>query len=293
MRLSWRHSLVAAAFLAALPQGNYRVSYRLRVLERAGPATRLLATGIVAGPQGTDLRLSLRSETAEVRGLFGLLPEPDTVTLSGMFFGRRRAGSSRRGLPLWEEDSYRRSARLSWGGTVRLYPFGTGPRGAGGGGGGGGRRDLWVEITVAREFAAGETRPSEEVTVLDSSLAFGAEAVAQPRRVMVRLALVRGDTASSTRALDLVPDTPGRRVSFKLGAATSAFDVGLVRPDPPQSRRDSALALSADVICLRVTVPDAPAPAGVRCGRLDNIARRMALAAGDTLVATFAWPGAR
>ncbi|HEU5260498.1 MAG TPA: hypothetical protein VFU41_03635 [Gemmatimonadales bacterium] len=291
MRPSWRHSLVAAALLAALPQGNYRVSYRLRVLERAGPATRPLATSVVAGPLGTDVRLSLRTETAEVRGLLGLLPEPDTVTLSGIFFGRRLAGNSRRGLPLWEEDSYRRSARLPWGGTVRLHPLGTGSRG--GRGGRGGRRDLWVEITVTREFAAGETRPSEEVTVLDSSLAFGAEAVAQPRRVMVRLALVRGDTASSTRALDLVPDTPGRRVSFTLGAATSAFDVGLVRPDPPQSGRDSALALGADVICLRVTVPDAPAPAGVRCGRLDNIARRMALAAGDTLVATFAWPSAR
>ena len=285
MRPSWRHSLVAAAVLAALPQGNYRVSYGLRVLERAGSATRLLATSVVAGPQGTDVRLSLRTETAEVRGLLGLLPEPDTVTLAGMFFGRRLAGSSRRGLPLWEEDNYRRSARLPWGGTVRLYPFGIAPRR--------GHRHLWVEITVAREFAAGETRPSEEVTVIDSSLAFGAEAVAQPRRVMVRLALVRGDTASSTRALDLVPDTPGRRVSFTLGTATSAFDVGLVRPDPPQSGRDSALALGADVICLRVTVPDAPAPAGVHCGRLDNIARRMALAAGDTLVATFAWPGAR
>jgi len=281
VRLSWRHSLVAAALLAALPQGNYRVSYRLRVLERAGPATRLLATSVVAGPLDTDVRLSLRTKTAEVRGLLGLVPEPDTVNLSGIFFGRRLAGRSRRGLPLWEEDSYRRWARLPWGGTVRLYPFGAG------------RRDLWVEITVVREFAAGETRPSDEVTILDSSVAFVAEAVAQPRRVMVRLALVRGDTASSTRALDLVPETPARRVSFKLGAATSAFDVGLVRPDPPQNGRDSALALGTDVICLRVTVPEAPAPAGVRCGRLDNIARRLPLAAGDTLVATFVWPPAR
>src|SRR2546430_9589174 len=37
-----------------------------------------------------------------------------------------------------------------------------------------------------------------------------------------RLSLVRGDTASSPRALDLIPETPGRRVSFTLGGRTSA-----------------------------------------------------------------------
>jgi hypothetical protein len=31
----------------------------------------------------------------------------------------------------------------------------------------------------------------------------------------------------------------------------------------------------------------------VRCGRLDNIARRVALVGGDTLMATFGWPPAR
>ena len=286
MRPSWRHSLVAVALLGTAAQGNYRVSYRLQVVERTGAGTRVLATGVVAGPQGTDLRLSVRTASAETQALLDLLPEPDTVNLSGTFFGRRLAGRSRRGLPLWEEDSYRRWARLAWGGSVRLYPLGAGE-------GRGGRPDLWVEITVAREFAAGETRPSDEVTILDSSLAFSAEAVAQPRRVLVRLALVRGDTASSPRALDLVPDTPGRRVSFTLGRETSAFDVGLVRPEPARTGRDSALALGVDVVCLRVVLPDSATPAGERCGRLDNIARRLALAAGDTLVATFAWPPVR
>src|SRR2546425_2322867 len=38
-----------------------------------------------------------------------------------------------------------------------------------------------------------------------------------PRRVTVRLWLVRGDTASSRQVIDLVPETPGRRVSFRLG----------------------------------------------------------------------------
>ncbi len=287
MRRSWRSSLVVAAALVALtPQApNYRVTYRLRVVARAGSAPRLVATGVVSGPPETALRLSLRTATAELHGLLGTLPEPDTVNLAGVFFSRLEAGRSRRGLPLWEEDSYRRWTRIAWGGTARLYPFG--PPGAAQ------RHALWVEITVGREFAAGETRASEEVTVLDSAAAFTAQAVIPPRRVTVRLTLVRGDTASSPRVLDLVPETSGRRVSFALGGERSELDVRLERPDPPQTGRDSALAVDADVVCLRLVVPAAAEPARVRCGRLDNIARRVALAGGDTLVATFGWPGAR
>ena len=287
MRRSWRSSLViAAAIVAAAAQApSYRVTYRLRVVERAGSATRLVATGAIAGPPETALRLSLRTAAGELHGLLGTLPEPDTVNLAAVFFSRRQAGRSRRGLPLWEEDGYRRWTRMAWGGTARLNPFGAAGTAQ--------RHALWVEVTVSREFAAGETRPGEELTVLDSAVAFTAEAVVPPRRVTVRLSLVRGDTASSRQALDLVPETPGRRVRFALGRERSEFDVTLERPDPPRTGRDSALAVNAEVVCLRVVVPTSAAPARVRCGRLDNIARAMALSGGDTLVATFAWPAAR
>lgn len=293
MRRSWRASLVVAALgvgagvgATAAPQApNYRVTYHLRVVERVAGETHLLASAAVSGPPETDLRLALRARATELQALLGTLPEPDTVNLVGVFFGRRQVGRSRRGLPLWEEDSYRRWSRIPWGGTTLLYPFG--PPGVGQ------RRVVWVEITVSRGFAAGETRASEEVTVMDSALAFSAQAVIPPRRVMVRMTLVRGDTASSQRAVDLVPETPGRRVTFTLGRETFDFDVALERSEPPRTGRDSALALAVDVVCLRVVVPGSAETARVRCGRLDNIARRVALVGGDTLMATFAWPPAR
>ena len=128
---------------------------------------------------------------------------------------------------------------------------------------------------------------------MDSAVAFSAQAVIPPRRVMVRMTLVRGDTASSQRAVDLVPETTGRRVTFKLGRETFDFDVALERPEPPRTGRDSALALVVDVVCLRVVAPQSAEGPRVRCGRLDNIARRVALVGGDTLMATFAWPPAR
>jgi hypothetical protein len=294
---------VAALAVAALQAPNYRVTYRLRVVQPpagggagagAGAAdTQLLASGVVTGPPETNLRLSLSAPGAELRGLLGTLPEPDTVNLAALFFSRRAAGRSRRGLPLWEEDSYRRWTRLPWGGTARLYPFG--PTGAGvpARTAGSPRPALWVEITVGRQFAAGETRASEEVTIVDSAVAFDAQAVVPPRRVTVRMSLVRGDTASSQRTVDFVPEAPGRRVSFVLGGETFDFDVTLERPEPPRTGRDSALAVDADVVCLRLLVPGSSGPARVRCGRLDNVARRLALVDGDTLVATFAWPAVR
>jgi hypothetical protein len=264
---------------------NYRVTYALRAVERSGSTTQLLATALVAGPPETDLRLSLSGRGTEVEALLATLPEPDTVDLAAIFFTRRQVGRSRRGLPLWEEDTYRRWTRVPWGGTTRLYPFGPASAAQ--------RRAVWVEITVRREFAAGETRASEEVTIIDSALAFVARAVIPPRRVTVRMSLVRGDTASSPRVVDLVPETPGRRVRFTLSGETFDFDVTLERPDPPRTGRDSALAVAADAVCLRLVAPGAEQGARVRCGRLDNIARRVALTGGDTLVATFAWPAVR
>ena len=94
MRLSWRSSLpfAAAALLAALQAPNYRVTYRLRVLQPAagagaggGADTQLLASSVVTGPPETNLRLSLRTPGAELRGLLGTLPEPDTVNLAALF----------------------------------------------------------------------------------------------------------------------------------------------------------------------------------------------------------------
>ena len=291
MRLSWRASSVVAALGIGASLGvaaqapNYRLTYHLRVVERAAGETRLLASAAVSGPRETDLRLALRSRATELQSLLSTLPEPDTVSLGGVFFTRRLVGRSRRGLPLWEEDTYRRWSRIPWGETTLLYPFGPPAVGQ--------RRVVWVEITVSRGFAAGETRASEEVTVMDSTIAFSAQAVIPPRRVTVRMWLVRGDTASSRQVVDLVPETTGRRVSFRLGREKLDFDVALERSEPPGTGRDSALAVTMDAVCLRVVAPESPESARVRCGRLDDIARRVALVGGDTLMATFGWPPAR
>ncbi|MGH7701095.1 MAG: hypothetical protein ACREMJ_11340, partial [Gemmatimonadales bacterium] len=132
-------------------------------------------------------------------------------------------------------------------------------------------------------------------------MAITIEAVVRPRRAVVVLNLVRGDAVTGPRRRDLVPGGAAWRVDFVLaGRGRRTVEVSLARPEPPPLARDRALALDADVVCLRVVEaggdggPGAPAePAGTLCGRLNNVARRLPLAGGDTLVAMFAWPGYR
>ncbi len=289
MELSSFTSVILA--LSALQGPGTRLTYRIRVIEPAAVAPRVLASGAVSGPLDSDMRLTLRTDTAEVEALFQVTPLGDTVTLGGEFFSRRRVGQSRRGLPLWEEDTYRRLVRLAWSDTARIYPFGTGKRG--GGGGGGGRRALWVELILDREFAGGEARAAEAFDLVDSTRDFRLEAVVRPRRARVILNLVRGDTVSAPRPIDLIPEEPPRVVRLVLKGRATTLVVSLTRPDPARSARDRALALDADIVCLRVARPDVTQPLGTLCGRLNNVARQLPLPTGDTLAATFAWPGWR
>jgi len=277
--LSWFSSVLFT--LATLQGPGTRLTYRIRVVEPASVAPRVLASGAVSGPLDSDMRLTLRTDTAEVEALFHVTPVGDTVSLSGEFFTRRRVGRSRRGLPLWEEDTYRRLVRLTWSDTTRVYPFGNVPRA------------IWVELQLEREFAGGEARAAEAFDLVDSARDFRLEAVVRPRRARVILNLVRGDTVSAPRPIDLIPEQPSRVVQLVLKGRATTLVVSLTRPDPPRSPRDRALALDADVVCLRVSRPDSAEPLGTICGRLNNVARQLPLPTGDTLAATFAWPGPR
>jgi hypothetical protein len=82
-------------------------------------------------------------------------------------------------------------------------------------------------------------------------------------------------------------------VQLVLQGRATTLVVSLTRPDPAMSARDRALALDAEVVCLRVAPPDSQEPLGKICGRLNNVARQLPLPSGDTLAATFAWPGPR
>ncbi len=273
--------VIATAVAAHAAQGPARrLTYRVRLLERRGVETAELATGAVSGPGETQLRLLLRTDTLEFAALLGVTPELDSAVLAADVFTRRLAGRSRRGLPLWEEDAYRRAVRLAWGDTARLYPGGPPARRPPG---------QWIEVVVATAAVGGATRPTEEAAVTEEAPEFVVEAVARPRRVIVRVLLARGDTVSAPASFDLVLDAPANRVTLR----RRPLEVSLARPEPATTSEDRVLAREVDAVCLRVTDAGSTEAARVLCGRLNNVARRLALTGGDTLVATFGWPGVR
>jgi hypothetical protein len=273
--------------LAALQGPGTRLTYRVRVIEPAadaGPPPRVLASGTVSGSLDNEMRLTLRTDTAEVEALFHLSPFGDTVSLGAEFYTRRLVGRSRRGLPLWEDDTYRRLIRLAWSDTARIYPFGHSHRGG-----------AWVELILERQFAGGEGRAAEHFVLEDSTGDVRIEAVIRPRRARVILNLVRGDTVSGPRGIDLVLDEPPRVVQLVNRGRATTLVVSVARPAEARSARDRALAFDAQGICLVVAPPPpgASQPFGKLCGPLNNVARLLPLPTGDTLAATFAWPGAR
>jgi hypothetical protein len=263
-----------------------RLTYGVRVLLRNGADTSVVGTGEVTGPMETGLRLGVHSDSTDVDMLLNTFPEPDSFTLSGDFVATRLAGASRRGLPVYEQDEYRRHRRLAWTDTVRLHPFGT-PRARA-------RHELWVELRVTTAAPGGITRPSERVDLRDSTFDLTLEAVVRPRRATVLLALVRGDAGSVPLQFDLVPDGIPRTLDLAVDPGLPHhFELRLTPPEPARTARERALALDADVVCLRLNEPGSTTAANVLCGRLNNVARRLALSGGDTLVATFVWPAAR
>jgi hypothetical protein len=268
--------------VASLQAPGTRLTYRVRVIEPAQVAPRILASGAISGPLDNEMRLTLRTDTAEVEALFRLSPFGDTVSLSAEFYTRRLVGRSRRGLPLWEDDTYSRLIRLAWSDTARIYPFGSSRTGA-----------AFVEMILERQFAGGEGRAAEQFELVDSTRDLRLEAVVRPRRARVILNLVRGDTVSGPRGIDLVLDEPPRVVQLVNRGRATTLVVSVARPVEARSARDRALAFDAQGICLVVAPPDAPQPFGKLCGPLNNVARLLPLPTGDTLAATFAWPGAR
>ena len=157
--------------VASLQGPGTRLTYRVRVIEPGGGAApRVLASGAVSGPLDNEMRLTLRTPTAEVEALFHLTPFADTVSLAAEFYARRLVGRSRRGLPLWEEDTYRRQVRLAWSDTARIYPFGQNRRGGGKLGALGGRsggEPPFVELVLERQFAGGEGRAAERFDLVE------------------------------------------------------------------------------------------------------------------------------
>src|SRR2546426_763186 len=95
---------------------------------------------------------------------------------------------------------------------------------------------------------SGPSRPRPAATARAPSPAGAAPSaprgVFPPPGVPVRWGRGGANPAPSGRVVDLVPEPPGRRASFRGGSESLAFDVAWGRPGPPGPGRDGALAVA-------------------------------------------------
>ncbi|HEX2122506.1 MAG TPA: hypothetical protein VHL59_12770 [Thermoanaerobaculia bacterium] len=120
-----RLAVIALALLAAADGLAESVRYTIR----CSADERVLYEATVEGPAATDFDVVLRDPQFELQAFFvneGAGPVDMRVRLET----RRRAGSSRAGLPLWEHDEQQHRFRVTLDQQIELLPFGApGPRG--------------------------------------------------------------------------------------------------------------------------------------------------------------------
>lgn len=103
------------------------IRYDVRCTEESEGKTRVVYQASVAGARDFDVVLS--DEKFSLKAVF-VAEGNGPLDLRARIETRRAAGTSKRGLPLWEEDTQHHRFRVRLGQTIELLPFGkAGPRG--------------------------------------------------------------------------------------------------------------------------------------------------------------------
>jgi hypothetical protein len=109
-----------------------RVAFRIRTLLGPDGARETASDATVEGPPGTDITLGSRAGQFRMTAKLKTdLVDRDRVRVVADVTTRRLAGTSERGLPLYEEDVQRRAVELATDGSESLVvlPFGRNPGG--------------------------------------------------------------------------------------------------------------------------------------------------------------------
>lgn len=174
---------LAMLLLCATNVAAQGVRYAIRCTEVSEGKSRVLYAATVDGPRATDFEVVLRDHRFELKAFF-TAEGSGPVDLRVRLETRRREGTSRRGLPLWEEDLQQHRFRVRLGEVVELLPFGkAGPRGL-----------LKLEVIPQR---AGVAAPRIDISTSSNAIAVHAYRV--PHHYEVRARIEGGNANASAR----------------------------------------------------------------------------------------------
>lgn len=139
---------LALALIGAAPQPRAagHVRYVVRCVEEQKQTRRVVYQATIGGPAGTDFTIRVRDRGYELDATFVNELAESGIDMRTRLVSRRRAGTSRNGLPLWEEDTQQHRFSVGFDQQVEMLPFG----GAGTAG------LLKIEILPARAAAASD-----------------------------------------------------------------------------------------------------------------------------------------
>ncbi len=120
-----RLAIFALLFATAVPRPMDRIRFTVRCIEESKGAHRTLYEADVDGPPGTDFQLHMRDQGFALDASFvNELTASGKLDIRASLTTRRRYGSSRAGLPLWEEDSQERRFMAGFDQEIAILPFG-------------------------------------------------------------------------------------------------------------------------------------------------------------------------
>ena len=119
-----RRALLLLALLAAIPAKAERIGFVVRCVEERGAARRVIYQSSIDGPPRTDFTIRIRDRGYTLDADFVNEPVESGVDVRVHLTSRRRQGTSRNGLPLWEEDEQKHRMTVRFDQAIHLLPFG-------------------------------------------------------------------------------------------------------------------------------------------------------------------------
>lgn len=120
-----RLAIFALLFATVSPRPMNRIRFTVRCVEESRGVHRTLYEADVDGPPGTDFQLHMRDQGFVLDAAFvNELTASGNLDIRASLTTRRRYGSSRAGLPLWEEDSQERRFVAGFDQEIAILPFG-------------------------------------------------------------------------------------------------------------------------------------------------------------------------
>lgn len=164
-----RLAIVALLFATAVPQPMNRIRFTVRCVEESTGAHRTLYEADVDGPPGTDFQLHMRDRGFALDASFVNEPAASgKLDIRASLTTRRRYGTSRAGLPLWEEDSQEHRFLAGFDQEIAILPFG----GAGKGG--------LLKFVIVPERISGTGPPRIHINDIRTNGAITVDAVRVP-----------------------------------------------------------------------------------------------------------------